>query len=77
MASKGLDGAFELIADVQFVRVKEQEDAIDAFGEPFEDADEVVAAIGALLLAAQDSRRVDDRNALEDFAGRLRALEAV
>ena len=40
--------------------VEQKEDSIDAFGEPLEHADEVVAAVHALLLSAQDAGGVDD-----------------
>ena len=63
VAPEGLDGALELVGDVELVCVEEEEDAVDALGEPLEHADEVVAAVRPLLLAGQYAGRVHDRNA--------------
>ena len=57
-----LDGPLELVRDVELVRVEEEEDSVDALGEPLEHADEVVAAVRALLLTGEDSGRVHDGN---------------
>ena len=60
---ESLDGPLELVRDVELVGVEQEEDSVDALGEPLEDPDELVAAVDALLFAAQDSRSVDDRDA--------------
>ena len=60
MPSERFDWPFELVWDVQLVSVEEKEDSIDPFGEPLEHADEVVAAVHPLLLAAQNAGSVDD-----------------
>ena len=62
MTSQCLDGPLELVGDVELVGVEEQEDSVDALGEPLEHADEVVAAVGALLLPGEDAGRVHDGN---------------
>jgi len=63
VTSEGLDGPLELVRDVELVGVEEEEDSVDAFGEPLQDADELVAAIDPLLLPAQDAGSVDDGDA--------------
>ena len=77
VAAQHLDAALELVGDVELVGVEEEQDAIAAFGEPLEHGDVVVAALESLLLAGQDARRVDEREALEHLVGHLAALEAV
>ena len=62
VAPECLDGALELVGDVELVCVEEEEDAVDALGEPLEHADEVVAAVRPLLLAGQYAGRVHDGN---------------
>jgi hypothetical protein len=49
--SQRLDGATEFVRDVQFVGVEQQDDPVDALGEPLQDSREVVAAVYPLLLA--------------------------
>ena len=73
----GLDGPPELIRDVELVGVEEEDDAVDPLGEPLEHPDKVVAAVRALLLAAEDAGGVDHGDALEDGAADGGALEAV
>ena len=41
----------ELIADVQLVRVEEEENEVTAGGEPAADVDEVVGPLDSLLLS--------------------------
>ena len=62
MPPECLDGALELVGDVELVCVEEEEDAVDALGEPFQHADEVVASVRPLLLAGQNAGRVHDGN---------------
>ena len=42
LAPEGLDGLRELVRDVQFVSIKEQDDPVDALSEPLQDLAEVV-----------------------------------
>ena len=71
VSPKGLDGALELVRDVELVRVEEQEDAVDALGKPLENADKIITAVRALLLAGQDAGGVDDRNACKNMRGMM------
>ena len=57
-----LDGPLELVRDVELVGVEQEKYPVDALGEPLEHADEVVAAVGALLLSGEDTRRIHDGN---------------
>ena len=66
VTSKGLNGAPELVWDVELVGVEEEEDSVDAFGEPLQDPDELVAAVDSLLLSAQDARSIDDGDACDE-----------
>ena len=73
----GLNGAPELVGNVELVGIEQEDDPVDPLGEPLEHAHEIVAAVGALLLAAQDAGGVDHRDALENCAVHGGALEAV
>ena len=46
--------------------VEEEEDSVDALGEPLQDPDELVAAVDSLLLSAQDARSIDDGDACDE-----------
>ena len=48
-----LDRAPELVRDVEFVGVEEEDDAIHALGEPLQHPDKVVAPVRPLLFARQ------------------------
>ena len=41
----GLNTPPELVRDVQLIGIKEQDDAVDALGEPLEDSDKIIAEI--------------------------------
>ena len=73
----GLDGAPKLIGNVQLVGIEEEDDPVDPLGEPLENPHEIVAAVRALLLAAQDAGSVDHGDAFENGAVDGGALEAV
>ena len=77
MSAQRLNAASKLVAYVELVGVKEQDNAIDAFGEPLEDAGKVVAAVDALLLPGENARRVDDGDLLQNGAGHVGALQSV
>jgi hypothetical protein len=53
----------ELVRNIQLVCVKEEQDSVHSLCKPLEDADKVVAAVGALLLARQNAGGVHDGNA--------------
>ena len=59
----GLDTALELIRYVQLVRVEEEQDDVHPLREPLHHAGEVVPSVQPLLLAAEDARGVDQRDA--------------
>lgn len=63
VAPQRFDRAAEFVGNIQLVCVEQENDSIDALGEPLEDAGEVVAAVDALLFARQDPGRVHDGDA--------------
>ena len=50
------------------MRVKEEEDAVGALGEPFDNVGEVVGAADSLLLPGEHAGGVDEEELLEDGA---------
>mmetsp|Transcript_359 Transcript_359/g.703 ORF Transcript_359/g.703 Transcript_359/m.703 type:complete len:215 (-) Transcript_359:45-689(-) len=50
VALEHVDGRLELIRNVQFMRVKEEDDQVSPVREPRHDLGEIVSAVGALLL---------------------------
>ena len=50
------------------MRVEEEEDAVGALGEPFDDVGEVVGAADSLLLPGKHTGGVDEEELLEDRA---------
>lgn len=70
-----LDGALELVRDIELVCVKEEEDKVRALGEPAADLDKVVRAANALLLTGQNTGRVDKGKLLKERRSAFRALE--
>ena len=50
------------------MRVEEEEDAVGALGEPFDDVGEVVGTADSLLLPGEHTGGVDEEELLEDRA---------
>jgi len=59
------DHPFQLVGDVELVRVEEDEDQVGARREPGRDRDKVVTALYALLLAGEHAGRVDERDLIQ------------
>ena len=66
-ASQGGDAAQQFVGDVELVDVEEEQDAVDALGEPLQDADEVVAAFQASFRAGEDAWRVHETHAFQQL----------
>ena len=45
IAAESLDASLELIGDVQFVGVEEEDDAVDTLSEPFQNSGKVVSTV--------------------------------
>jgi hypothetical protein len=77
LALERLDGGLELVADVELVRVEEEEDEVCALREPLGHLDEVVGAPELLLLAGEDAGRVHEVDLVEDGGRAHGGLELV
>jgi len=66
LSSEGIDSVLKLVTDVELVSVKYENDTISTFSEPLHDTWEVIRSSDALLLAREDTRRVDERDSLQD-----------
>mmetsp|Transcript_27628 Transcript_27628/g.45532 ORF Transcript_27628/g.45532 Transcript_27628/m.45532 type:complete len:230 (+) Transcript_27628:915-1604(+) len=71
------DSISELVADIEFVRVKQQEHAVGTRGPIRNNRGKIVTASNTLLFAAQNAGRVDERNVLQQRRIHLRHFESV
>mmetsp|Transcript_48416 Transcript_48416/g.80238 ORF Transcript_48416/g.80238 Transcript_48416/m.80238 type:complete len:241 (+) Transcript_48416:630-1352(+) len=72
-----LDARFKLIADIQLMRIKQQQNAITAIRHPFHHFGKIVISSQALFLPRQDARGIDEGDALQNGRRHFRAMELV
>ena len=74
---QSLDRLLHLVANVQFVCVKENQDSVGTVGEVVDDLCEVVGAVQSLLLSRQDARGIDEGDGPEHGRRHLHHFESV
>mmetsp|Transcript_12241 Transcript_12241/g.35430 ORF Transcript_12241/g.35430 Transcript_12241/m.35430 type:complete len:341 (-) Transcript_12241:20-1042(-) len=75
IALEDLDDRRELVRDVQFERIEEQDDHVDTLGEPLDNLIKVVVPVQALFLSRQHTRCVNKTEALQHRRVHNRAFE--
>ena len=75
MALQRPNSPLEFIRNIQLMRIKQQQNHVGSFGEPFDDGSEVVASLEALFFAREDAGGVDYDDVFEDGGGEGGDLE--
>mmetsp|Transcript_5420 Transcript_5420/g.16414 ORF Transcript_5420/g.16414 Transcript_5420/m.16414 type:complete len:365 (+) Transcript_5420:5462-6556(+) len=74
---EGLNHPLELVADVQLVRIEQEQDQVGPLREPAHHLGELVAPLQPLLLPGEDSRGVHNVDGIQELGRHLRSRELV
>ena len=75
MLLDNIDDSAKFVRYIQLMGVKEENDHIGALGEPADHTLEIIPPVEPLFLPGEDPRGVDQRDALQDWAGYKRTFQ--